>query len=291
MNENDAITTTEEVTEADLQVFDEEWDDAQSDAEEAEPAAEPAAEEAAQEEDAESDSEEAQGSEQESGEQAEAETEAQDEAGEEDQLFTLKYMGEEKKVTREEMQDLAQKGMDYERVRQERDSFKDNPKMPADYSALQAQAGYLKEIADLAGTSVEELVLRTRANRLMREDNSLSEMDAVIKARSSMETSPKADKAEEAAPDEEAQSREQVKAFLEAYPGVKAEDIPEEVWKDAFAHNGDLTGAYSRFENRQLKAQIAQMKQSQQNKSRSTGSRKSAGAASKRDPFDEAWDS
>ena len=287
MDENENIFTSDEVTEADLQVFDEEWNDADTDTEPA-AEAETAAEEPAAEESEEPASDEDQGSDQESGDQTETETEAQEDAGEEDQLFTLTYMGEEKKVTREEMQSLAQKGMDYERVRQERDTFKDNPKVPEDYSALQTQASYLKEIADLAGTSIEELVLRTRANRLMREDENLSEMDAVIKARASMEAKP-APKAD--APSEEEQNREHIKAFLDAYPNVKAEDIPEEVWKDAFAHGGDLAGAYSRHENRQLKAEIAQMKQSQQNKSRSTGSRKSAGAAVKRDIFDEAWDS
>lgn len=98
----------------------------------------------------------------------------------------------------------------------------------------------------------------------------------------------KAEPAQET-PDDATQA--QLKRFLETYPEVKAESIPQDVWQDSFAHGGDLTGAYARWENKQLKAQLAQMKQAQQNKTRSTGSRKTAGAAVSKDSFDEGWDS
>lgn len=285
----DEFVTSEEISQTDLDAFDGEWDDVGSETDEAQ-TDQSEQDSAVVEESAET--EENQTEQEPDNEQSETEqAETKDEAGEEDQLFTLNYMGSEKKVNLEEMTKLAQQGMDYERVRQERDSFKENPKLPEDYSQLQADSGYLKEIAELAGTTVEELVLRTRANKLMREDESLSEMDAVIKARASFDSKPEKKADTEKAEDSDDQNREKLKQFMETYPGVKAEDIPEEVWKDAFSHNGDLTGAYSRYENKQLKAEIAQLKQSQQNKSRSTGSQKSAGAATKKDIFDEAWDS
>ena len=78
--------------------------------------------------------------------------------------------------------------------------------------------------------------------------------------------------------------------FMSAYPNVKAEDIPKEVWEDA-GRTFDLTGAYLRYQNRQLQEEIKTLRQNNKNKERSTGSRKSVGSAKPKDDFDEAWDS
>jgi hypothetical protein len=99
-------------------------------------------------------------------------------------------------------------------------------------------------------------------------------------------------KAQAAAAEQQAAQRQKanVDAFLAAYPGVKAEDVPVEILQEGFA-NGDLVGAYARWENKQLKAELETLKQNQKNKERSTGSRKSAGASTPKDDFDDAWDS
>ena len=79
-------------------------------------------------------------------------------------------------------------------------------------------------------------------------------------------------------------------SFLQAYPDVKADEIPKEVWEDA-GRTFDLTGAYQRHELRQLRAENEKLRQNEKNKGRSTGPRKTAGATTPKDPFDEAWDS
>lgn len=282
----------QEITEEDLAVFDDGWSEDGETVEADEPAADEApaqAEEPAAEDEAESD---------ETGEQQEAEEPAAEDQQEEGhQLFTLKHLGEDKQVSLEELTALAQKGMDYDHVRQERDELRGKPGMPEDYAQLQAKAGYLQEVAELAGGSVEQLVLRTRAQKMMQADSSLSEGDAILRAKAEYDSAmtPKAEAAQEAQPADaaaaEAEAQAHLRQFLETYPDVKAEEIPQEVWQDSFAHGGDLTGAYARYENRKLKTEIAQLKQSQQNKTRSTGSRKTAGAAASKDPFDEGWDS
>lgn len=284
--ENEALETT--LTDAELDAFDSEWDETPA-AEEADEPAETEEPAPAKETEAEAEQPTEEPTAEDQTEEA-AEPEAEPEEGH--QLFTIKHLGEDKQVSLEELTALAQKGMDYDHVRQERDDLKGKAGKPDDYAELQAKAGYLQEIADLANSSVEELVLRTRARKLMQDDPNLTETDAVLKAKMGFDAKPAEKQSAEPAqetPDDDTQT--QLKRFLETYPEVRAEAIPQEVWQDSFAHGGDLTGAYARWENKQLKAQLAQMKQTQQNKTRSTGSRKTAGAAVSKDPFDEGWDS
>ncbi len=77
--------------------------------------------------------------------------------------------------------------------------------------------------------------------------------------------------------------------FIEAYPGVKGDEIPDEVWQESF-RTGDLVGAYARYENRVLKERLDKFEQNQKNKDRSTGSRKTAGSSKVKDAIDLDWD-
>ena len=76
--------------------------------------------------------------------------------------------------------------------------------------------------------------------------------------------------------------------FMQAYPNVKADEIPKEVWEDA-GRTFDLTGAYLRYQNRQLQEEIKTLRQNNKNKERSTGSMKSVGSRTKDQAFDALW--
>lgn len=58
--------------------------------------------------------------------------------------------------------------------------------------------------------------------------------------------------------------------FLEAFPDVKADDIPKEVFLDAQKSN--LTTAYLKWQNAEQKKQIERLKQNEKNRSSSVGS-------------------
>lgn len=71
--------------------------------------------------------------------------------------------------------------------------------------------------------------------------------------------------------------------FLEAYPDIKPEEIPADVWKEVKAGR-NLTDAYVRYENKQLKAEREKFQTQQQtqqanqaNAAASTGSAKASG--------------
>lgn len=280
--ENTTVETTEEIAQIEA-AFDEDWnedspaDDDMDLSDEAEPETETATAE-------DTEPAEAEQAEAEPEETKEAEPEKQPETG--NQRFKLKHLGEESEVDLDTVIALAQKGMDYDHVREERDNLKADSAATAKWKA---QESFLKELADSSGITVEQLMENTRARMLMSNDENLTEEEALAKVREANKTTEKKEEPKaEATPEERRQAM--FASFLAAYPNVKAEEIPQEVWEDA-GRTYDLNGAYQRWENRQLRKEIETLRQNQKNKERSTGSRRSVGATKIADDFDAGWDS
>lgn len=290
----------DEISEVDA-AFDEVWDDTvpedddfdltddeADDSADAQPQDDEAADETSAEPESSDDSAEA-------GEEKPAEEKTEDQGN---QLFTLKFLGQDKTVTRDEMIELAQKGANYDHILNERNALKENQTKYKGYEA------FLHELAEGSGMDIDSLMENTRARMLINEANArgeeLSEEDAVAQVRQRMKeqeaSAAKADEAEKApaqAPQEETQEEKQRKAFtlfLAEYPDVDPKDIPHEVWAE-FGETMDLVGSYRKHEIKQLRKENETLKQNQKNKERSTGSRRTAGATTPKDAFDEAWDS
>ena len=77
------------------------------------------------------------------------------------------------------------------------------------------------------------------------------------------------EKEKKAREDKERENQEYLD-FLEAFPDVKAEDIPKEVYAEARKSN--LTTAYMKWQNAELKKQVDRLKQNEKNISSSVGS-------------------
>ena len=232
----------------------------------------------------------------------ETETEPQEEAKETDQSFELKHLDETRTVNREEVIALAQKGMDYDRIREKYDAAKE----VLDWHDKNSDSvRWLEEIAREQGMTFGQLVDNTRAqimaNRtgqplnvcqgIVANERKAAELEAQRKALESRNTEQDAKAAAEA------KMRSDIEAFTAAYP-EQARDpksLPKEVW-DA-VHKGDtLLNAYRAYENKQLKAQLEQEKKDaerraleEKNKARSTGSQSTAGSKSALDAFEAAW--
>ena len=278
---NEVLEQEAEVTAEELDAFDDDWsDDAHDDdgfdlsddtAEESTEDAQPADDES------------------ESGE-SEGETEEQGtEAKEGNQLFEINYLGNKEQLTLEQMTELAQKGRDYDHVRQERDKLK---------GESGRQLDFLKKLADKAGVSVEEQMDLTEAMWLVDEEaakgNTISEAEALLRIQHGREKAPET--VEKAGGQSEVPNgfNEQIDRFLKVYPDVTGDQIPQEVWDETKRNGGDLLVAYQGYMIKTLKAENAKVKQTEQNNKnskRSTGSLNSAGANRKKDAFDEGWDS
>lgn len=219
-------------------------------------------------------------------------TEEQEEADQ--PTFDLKFMGEIKKVDKEEVVRLAQKGLNYDRILEERNTAK------TEISRLQEYENFLKELAGPDNMTVEDLIDSTRAEILAKKEGIDS---AVALQRIKLDRDKKAfeaqksqeQTAQKAQAEADKRRQEDFLRFTKEYPGVKAQEIPAEVWQKV-REGASLVTAYSQYENKKLreetealKSKVETLERNAKNKERSTGSQTSAGQSTKGDAFEEAW--
>ena len=232
---------------------------------------------------------------------AEAGAEAQTETTEQkadapEKTWTLRHMDETKNVGEAEMVTLAQKGMDYDRIR-------------AKYDESKPAMEILSIFAKQKGVSVADYVsfLRTEAKKAdglseaeARRSIELEDREAAVTAREAEQAAERqaAEQANAAANAAAQRRKADIDEFAREYPDVarNPDPIPKEVW-DAVAAGSSLTVAYAKYTAKQAReeaertrsaAQAAQ--QNVKNAARSTGSMQSAGQnAGGRDPFLEGW--
>ena len=316
MDENTTVQTgTEELPAETLAAFDEGWDDLETPVEtgDAQDDGDLETEETENDlesegTDADADQQEAEGNE--GGEDGEApESESSGDEGEnpdQGESFLLKHLGEERKVSRDEVVQLAQKGLDYDRIRERWDGVKN------DIPKLRSYEKFLADLASSKGGNIEALMDETMTqiliNRAKAKGEELSASAAAAQAvRMRMEngntrgyddeTTEPGVSGTEGEPAGKPDANEMVNRFLAEYPTVRAESIPKEVWDEVNRNGGDLLQAYRGYENKKLaeenkrlQKELESAKQQQKNKARSTGSTKSVGSAATVDPFDAGWD-
>lgn len=217
--------------------------------------------------------------------------------------FLLKHLGSERTVTREEIIPLAQKGLDYDRVRtkltEQQKALDAAVSGKREGDAALATLGELRALARETGFgSVEEMIDETRASILAgREKIDLS----LARSRVALERKERALKNREAemeGPKQREKSDSGFEEFVEKFPEVKAEEIPVEVWR-AVDEGKTLSQAWAewkdrselealRAENRRLTEQVEAERKNAENRQKSTGSR-SGLAASSKDEIDRIW--
>lgn len=213
-------------------------------------------------------------------------------------LWTLRHMDEVRQVGEADMVVLAQKGMDYDRIRSKYDESKPVMEMIGGFARQNGMSipdflSHLRTQAKQAGGMTE-----AEARRVVE----LEDREAAVAAQEAAEAARQSDAnqavQEQAAADarRNADIAEFQKLFPDAAKDPKA--IPPEVW--ASVREGmSLVSAYSRYAVEQARAaqQAAEQKaaafaQNQRNAARSTGSMQSAGEnRAGRDPFLEGFDS
>lgn len=240
-----------------------------------------------------------------------AEPETQPEPTPEPETFTLKHLGEERTVGRDEVIALAQQGMDYARIRD---------KLAESTSKYDELYNWMKQLA--GNQSVEDFMFNVeveRAKAMYGIDNNMAR-ERVKLDRERREFEAERKRAEARQKDAEAQQtaqnniRTEYDAFVKAYPEVASKYlsdksvIPNEVWAEV--RNGkSLTEAYSKYsakkeisdakkaaadkdaEISRLKAELEAEKQNKKNKARSSGSMSTDGGGEEYDPIAAGWNS
>lgn len=199
-----------------------------------------------------------------------------------DQYLELKHFNEVRKVSKDEAKVLAQKGMDYDRIRGKLEEATNN------IAKLQKYEDFLNELKG-SFDSIDDLMNDTRAT-LIADKEGITHDQALERVRSANQWKEQA--AQQAQFDRNAvyeeMRRSSLTSFLEAFPGVKAKDIPQEVWDDMRVTN-NLVASYAKYEAKKLKDENAVLKKNAENKARSTGSMRSAGKGYY-DEIDRMWD-
>ena len=229
--------------------------------------------------------------------------------------FTLRVLGENRTLSRDEMIAAAQKGLDYDRIRGKYSDLQKEREANAPAIEL------VKELADAQGIPVDQLITNVRAAALARKEGIPIETatervklkareDAVSKREAAFQQQDNADKQEAAA--REARNKQFV-AFFQKHPNVKPDEIPKQCFRD-MANGIPLEHSYaaeiakknveestknlSEKDKRikELEAKLAELdkksnskNQNQINAARSVGSADTAGKQSKQDAWDADW--
>lgn len=205
--------------------------------------------------------------------------------GRDNELFTLKNRDEKRQVTRDELVAMAQKGWDYDTVRAERDQLRQYRRETG--PALEM----VQANARRNGMTVPEYLDHCRKQDLMRgglderaaaQTIQIEKQKAELDARRQQENS-----LIQRVRAQQAGRRQDMERFLQAYPAVKAESIPKEVWVQV-SRGVPLVSAYAMHENRQLKAQLAAERQNRANRLRTPGGL-GANSGAELDELDRMW--
>lgn len=212
--------------------------------------------------------------------------------------WALRHMDEVRNVGEAEMVTLAQKGMDYDRIR-------------VKYEESKPVMELFGQFAKQANMSVQDYVsyIRTQAKQASgmseaeaRRAVALEDREANVAAKEAADAEQQAAAQRAAAVQNSEVARRQadILEFRKTFPDAAKDPqaIPAEVWADV--RGGlSLVAAYSKYAVAQAKnaQQTAEQKaaagaQNQKNAARATGSMRSAGeSTATKDPFLEGWDS
>ena len=241
-----------------------------------------------------------QGSAQGEDEQAHEDTAADEQPGTEEPTFDLKYNKETKQYTRQQVTELAQKGLNYDHVTEQRDRLQqeiaDLTKFRDENSAI---LDTLRAAAEASGKSVPEYLTSIRTNLLVAQGISPETARERILREDAEQRLHSQQKAEEAEAnrkrDAEQRQKDDIARFQKKYKDVDPKTIPQEVW-EAVRGGELLTDAYGDYQRRELERQLREANEklairakNESNRQKSLGSLQSTKQETGKDPFLEGF--
>lgn len=233
-------------------------------------------------------------------EQAHDDTAADEQPGTEEPMFDLKYNKETKQYTRQQVTELAQKGLNYDHVTEQRDRLQqeiaDLTKFRDENSAI---LDTLRAAAEASGKSVPEYLTSIRTNLLVAQGISPETARERILREDAEQRLHSQQKAEEAEAnrkrDAEQRQKDDIARFQKKYKDVDPKTIPQEVW-EAVRGGELLTDAYGDYQRRELERQLREANEklairakNESNRQKSLGSLQSTKQETGKDPFLEGF--
>lgn len=189
-------------------------------------------------------------------------------------MYTVKYNGVEQQLPVSQLTTYAQKGMNYDKILQERDALRQSPAI-----------AYIESLAKKNGISQGELIEKlTEIERQRQISEQVSRGVPQETAERLLQLEEKEHKqAEKAAADNaKEQQKQQFDEFVKAYPDVK--ELPDEVLEKIIGGETPKS-AYVQYENKQLKAELAAIRKNAENRQNNIGSIASEDGADNADTF------
>ena len=233
-------------------------------------------------------------------EQAHEDTAADEQPGTEEPMFDLKYNKETKQYTRQQVTELAQKGLNYDHVTEQRDRLQqeiaDLTKFRDENSAI---LDTLRAAAEASGKSVPEYLTSIRTNLLVAQGIGPETARERILREDAEQRLHSQQKAEEAEAnrkrDAEQRQKDDIARFQKKYKDVDPKTIPQEVW-EAVRGGELLTDAYGDYQRRELERQLREANEklairakNESNRQKSLGSLQSTKQETGKDPFLEGF--
>lgn len=215
------------------------------------------------------------------------------------ETFTLKVNKEERTVSRDEVISLAQKGADYDRVKEQLAESKSQITSLQERIAKYDDAiSVLEMISATSGQSVSQLAESIHLSMLMKSGKSEAEARAELRAQKA-EAQLKAAQAKDAEKkaaqeDTQARANREVAEFHKKFPGVElTEALCSELMADVRG-GMSITEAYMKRELAKKDAEMAEIKrqqaaeaQNKKNRSTAIGSQKDSGGRRQKTDFDD----
>lgn len=228
------------------------------------------------------------------------ETAADEQTGADGSMFDLKYNKEVKQYTRQQVTELAQKGLNYDHVTEQRDRLQqENADLSKRLNENSGIIEMLKTAAEANGKSLPEYLTSIRINGLVSQGLSMETARERVLREDAEQRLHSQQKAEEAAAsgkrEAERRQKEDITRFQQKYKDVDPKTIPEEVW-NAVRDGELLTDAYGDYQRRDLERQLKEAKEklairtkNESNKQKSLGSLQSTKQETGKDPFLEGF--
>ena len=219
-----------------------------------------------------------------------------------DGTFTIKVNKEERKVTLEEMTALAQKGADYDRVKEQntkhQQTIADLQSKLEGVASQQAVLDILGTIAQRSNSTLEQLAeslyINFRKSAGASEDVAREELKSAKLEKELNSYKAKQTQQQEQETDAEARAKRDLEDFAREYPEVElTEELVDKLVPDI--QNGmTLSAAYRKYEKAQDSARIAELErqlaakaQNDKNKKRSPGSQQDSGGRNSMSDYEE----
>lgn len=218
------------------------------------------------------------------------------------QTFTLKVNKEERQVTLEEMTALAQKGADYDRVKEQnaksQQTIKDLQTRLDGFNWHKSVLDTLSIVSEKCGTSLDQLAenlyISFRKSQGASEEIAKEELKSARLEKELNGMKAQQDQAKQKTDDAESRAQREMEEFKQNYPDVPlTEELVDKLLPD-IQKGMSLSGAYRKMEKAQdaakiqeLEQQLAAKKQNVANKKRSPGSQKDSGGRRSKSDYED----